>query len=191
MTKKNRQTAMEYERELADAKVQAHVALADAQFAHASERAAAHKALLEQAIAYERRYTDGQFGQLNLVAQEHRIFHEREHLLYEDAIDKASTALNTQLRVLEVDVGRLRDESHRFMTVDRFEREHSNLTEKMELALQALMEKIGQEEKVTVRSEAQSELMTKIGQNNKWLIGTVITVGIFGATTILHALDII
>lgn len=183
--------AMEYERELADAKVRGHVDLADAQFAHAAERAAAHKVLLEQAIAYERRYTDGQFGQLNLVAQEHRVFHEREHLLYEDAIEKASTALNSQLRVLEVDVGRLRDESHRFMTVERFEREHTNLTEKMELALQALMEKVSNEEKVTVRSEAQAELLAKIGQNNRWLIGTIITVGIFGATTVMHALGIV
>lgn len=183
--------AMEYELELADAKVQAHVALSNAQYAHVVERAGEQKALFDQVIAYERKYTDGQFGQLALLAEEHRAFHDREHLLYEEAIEKASTAINSQLRVLEADVGRLRDESYRFMTVDRFEREHTNLAEKMDIALQSLAEKIGQEEKATVRSEAQSELLEKIGQNNKWLVGTIITVAIFGATTVLHATDII
>ena len=183
--------AMRYERELADAKVHAHEALTDAQHAYATERANEHKALLERVIAYERKYTDSQFGQLNLIAEEHRTFHEREHLRYEDAIHKASSAFNAQLRLLEADVGRLRDESHGYMTIDRFEREHHNFTEKMEIALQGLAEKLGKEERVTVRNEAQADLLEKIGQNNKWLVGTVITVIIFGLTTVLHATGII
>jgi hypothetical protein len=183
--------AVRYERELADAKVQAHVDLTNAQLAHAAERSAAHKALLDQAVAYERKYTDGQFGQLNLVAQEHRIFHEREHLLYEDAIEKASSAIGGQLHVLEADFERLRDASHSFMTVDRFEREHEQLIDKMDLAFRAMGEKIGVEEKVTLRSQAQEELLTKISVNNRWLIGILITVAIFGITTVLHVLNII
>ena len=183
--------AMEYELELASARVQAHVELSNAQNAHIAERAGEQKALFDQVIAYERKYTDGQFGQLNLLAQEHRVFHDREHLLYEEAIEKASTAINAQLRVLEADVGRLRDESHRFMTIERFEREHTNLAEKMDMAFQALGEKVSHEEKATVRTEAQAELLEKIGQNNKWLVGTIITVAIFGATTVLHAMNVI
>lgn len=165
--------AVEYERQLVDAKVRAHVELTAAELQM-------EKALREQAIDYERKYTDGQFGQLNLVAQEHRVFHEREHLLYEDAIEKASASINAMLAALQTDVDRFREEAGKWMTVERFEREHANL-----------VEKIGAEERVTLRSEAQQELLARIAQNNRWLIGILVTVALFGATTMLHILRII
>jgi hypothetical protein len=176
--------AVQYERQLADAQVHAHRELTDTQLA-------AQKELLQQAIAYERKYTDGQIGQLNIVAQEHRLFHEREHLLYEDAIEKASTTLNAQLATLQVEFDRLRDETRGLLTVDRFEREHKALTDKMDVSIGSLREKIGAEERVTVKQAAQEELLTKISTNNRWLIGILITVAIFGATTLLHVFNVI
>lgn len=143
------------------------------------------------AIKYERDYTNGQFGQLNLVAQEHRIFHEREHLLYEDAIEKASNSIRATLNTIEADMERFRVEASKWMTVERFEREHQALIEKTEIALHTLDGKIDVEEKVTLRSQAQEELLTKISTNNRWLIGILITVAIFGATTLLHVFQII
>lgn len=176
--------AVRYERQLADAQVQAHRELTESQIT-------AQKELLQQAIAYERKYTDGQFGQLNIVAQEHRLFHEREHLLYEDAIEKASTTLNAQLATLQIEFDRLRDESRRYLTVDRFEREHEALTDRMDTSIGSLREKIGAEERVTVKQTAQEELLTKISTNNRWLVGILITVAIFGISTMLHVLGVI
>ena len=134
----------------------------------------ATRELLQQALTFERRLTDAQFGQLNLIAQEHRVFHEREHLLYEDAIDKAASALSSQLKVLEADLDRVRDGSHTYMTVDRFEREHANLMEKMEVSLKNIGEKVGAEERVTVREQARNEVLDSMATTRRWLIGLTI-----------------
>jgi hypothetical protein len=178
--------AVKYERQLVDAKVQAHIDLTNAQVAAAQAATDAQAALTKQAIEYERKYTDGQFGQLNLVAQEHRIFHEREHILYEQAIEKAAAALNSGLVVIQADVDRFRDEAAKWMTVDRFDREHTNLTEKTELAIKSLSDKINVEEKVTVRQGAQEELLARIQTNNRWLIGIALSTGLTLTGLVLH-----
>jgi hypothetical protein len=183
--------AVDYERQLVKAKVKAHVELTAAELR-------TERKLREQAIFYERKYTDGQFGQLRIVADEHRLFHEREHLLYEDAIDKASASLNSMLASLQADVDRFREEATKWMTVERFEREHETLADKMELANSVLAQKVAAEEKVTVRSEAQQALLESMNQNRRWLIGIGVTLAIFGittliglGTTVLHALGVI
>lgn len=171
--------AVNYERRAAKAQDKAHRALSIAE--HETERQ-----LREQAISYERKYTDGQFGQLNLVAQEHRVFHEREHILYEDAIEKASTSLGAMLAALQTDVDRLREESQKWMTIERFEREHSNLTEKVEASVGNLADKVGAEEKVTLGQTIQQETLQRVADNSavsrRWLIGLVaaVALGIFG-----------
>jgi hypothetical protein len=176
--------AVRYERRAAKAQDAAHRQMA------LTEHLAA-KELLQQADAFERRFTDGQFGQLSLVAQEHRLFHEREHLLYEDAIEKASTALSVQLAALQTEFDRMREDSHSWLPVGRFEREHKQLIEKMEQAIGNVEQKLDVEERVTTRQQAQEELVARIAQNNRWLIGILITVAIFGLTTVLHVFDII
>ena len=176
--------AVRYERQLAQAQVKAHRELTDAQLSKEG-------ALRAQADSFERKYTDGQFSQLSLVAQEHRLFHEREHLLYEDAIEKASTALSVQLAALQTEFDRMREDSHTWLPVGRFEREHKQLIEKMEQAIGAVEQKLDVEERVTTRQQAQEELVARIAQNNRWLVGILITVAIFGLTTVLHVFDII
>lgn len=131
--------------------------------------------LTDSQVFYERKYTDGQFGQLNLVAQEHRIFHEREHLLYEDAIEKAATSLGTQLKVLEADLDRVREETRGYLTVERFEREHQTLSDKFEVAVATIGEKVSAEERVTLRQGAKDELVASLASNRRWLIGISIT----------------
>ena len=170
--------AVRYERALNDAKVLAHVALTNAQLALTAERSAGHKSLADQAIAYERKYTDGQFGQLNIVAQEHRIFHEREHELYEGAIERASSAIITQLRLLELDVERLRDESHRYMSVDRFEREHEALEKVIESKVAGVTSKASDDHELLVK------LLTQIGT----VRGIAVFVGLPGIIALIWTL---
>jgi hypothetical protein len=169
---------LRYERALADAKVRAHVDLTNAQLAHTAERSAGHKSLADQAIAYERKYTDGQFGQLNIVAQEHRIFHEREHELYEGAIERASTAIIVQVRLLETDVERLRDDSHRYMTVERFEREHEALEKTIDAKADTLAGKAADDHELLIK------LLTQIGT----VRGIAVFVGLPGIIALLWTL---
>lgn len=176
--------AIAYERQMAEAQDRAQRELVDAQLA-------GQKELLQQAIAYERKYTDGQFGQLNLVAQDHRIFHEREHLLYEDAIEKASTALSVQLGVLQAELDRMREEAHHWVPVARYEREHKTLEERLALSLAAVEEKVAAEQKVTVRQNTQQEMLDKISQTNRWMIGLAVTVGLSLFGTALHVFGVL
>jgi len=169
---------LRYERALADAKVHAHVELTNAQLTFTAERSAGHKALADQAIAYERKYTDGQFGQLNIVAQEHRIFHEREHELYEGAIERASTAIIVQVRLLETDVERLRDDSHRYMTVERFEREHEALEKTIDAKADTLAGKAADDHELLIK------LLTQIGT----VRGIAVFVGLPGIIALLWTL---
>jgi hypothetical protein len=106
-------------------------------------------------------------------------------LLYEDAIDKAAASLKSALDVLQADIDRFREEATKWMTVERFEREHNNLSEKMELSIKTLSEKVGAEERVTLRSQAQEELRVGIASNRRWMIGILVTITIFGITTLI------
>jgi len=156
--------AVRYERQLAQAQVKAHRELTDAQLSKEG-------ALRAQADVFERKYTDGQFGQLSLVAQEHRLFHEREHLLYEDAIEKASTALSVQLAALQTEFDRMREDSHNWLPVGRFEREHKQLIEKMETDVANLDAKLDTEERVTIREQGRNEVLDSMATTRRWLIG--------------------
>lgn len=156
-----------------------------------SDVAAVQHELLRQATDYERRLTNQQFDEIRTLQGEHQRFHDREHILYDDAVEKASGALSAQLNVLEADLERLRDASHSFMTTGRFEREHQALIERMDAAVGSLTEKLEAESRVTVRQSAQEELLSKIAANNRWMIGILVTVAIFGITTMLHVFGII
>ena len=156
--------AVRYERRAAKAQDAAHRQLALTEHL-------ATKELLQQADSFERKFTDGQFSQLTLVAQEHRLFHEREHLLYEDAIEKASTALSVQLAALQTEFDRMREDSHNWLPVGRFEREHKQLIEKMETDVANLDAKLDTEERVTIREQGRNEVLDSMATTRRWLIG--------------------
>ena len=63
--------ALDYERQLTDSQIAGHVAVR------------------QEAFLYERKLTDAQFHELKGLQDSHTEFHAREHLLYEDAIEKA------------------------------------------------------------------------------------------------------
>jgi hypothetical protein len=144
----------------------------------------------DQARRYERQLTDLQFASVRALAEDHKLFHDREHLLYESAVDRAAADLKTQLEAMASNIERMREESHGFLSTDRFEREHEALIERMNATTTALAEKLGAEEKVTVRQSAQQELLDKLAVNNRWLIGLTVTTALTVATFLAHVLNL-
>jgi len=163
--------ALNYEQALADAKLRA-----------------AHD-LLAQATEYEHKLGSAKFHEVEVVQSAHSQFHEREHVLYEDAIEKASGALKASHASLQAEVERLANASANFMTSERFEREHSQLLERVDAAFARVDEKLGAEERVTVkqsvREQTLEEIATGNGVNRRWLIALVVTgLLMFGALVV-------
>ena len=153
--------ALNYEQALADAKLRA-----------------AHD-LLSQATDYEHQLGAAKFHEIESIQSAHSEFHDREHILYEDAIDKASLALKASHANLQAEVKRLADASANFMTTDRFEREHAQLFDRVDAAFARVDEKLGAEGMVTakqsVREQTLEEIATGNGVNRRWLIALVVT----------------
>ena len=89
-----------------------------------------------------------------------------------------------------------------FMPIDRFEREHSALRERLEREHSALgdrhtrdiallAEKVEEQERVTVRQDSYAERLDKVGATQRWMVGILITLAVFGATTLLHVWNVI
>jgi vacuolar-type H+-ATPase subunit I/STV1 len=187
--------AVNYEREIAKREVNAHRELVDQSIDYerrlSDQALASQVAIRDAALAYERQITNSQFETLAALNNEHREFHEREHILTDTAIDKATSSLLSEMSSLRRDIEALETSSHQLMSVGRFEREHAALIERVDAKFENYDEKIIAEEKVTVRQDATSALMEKIAQNNRWMVGILITLGIFAATTLLHIYGII
>ena len=165
--------ALNYEQALADAKL------------HAA------RDLLAQATEYEHQLGDAKFHEIEAVQSAHTEFHDREHLLYEAAIEKASDALKASHAALQAEVERLVDASATFMTEDRFEREHSQLLERVDAAFARVDEKLGAEERVTVQQNTRDEVLAQLTATRRWQTGLAITVGISLVVTVLNWLKII
>jgi hypothetical protein len=145
--------ALNYEQALADAKL------------HAA------RDLLALATEYEHKLGVAKFDEIEAVQAAHSIFHEREHVLYGDALEKASSTLQTNLLTLQTEVDRLSDASKAYMTTERFEREHAQLFERVEAAFARVDEQIGAEARVTVGQTARDEVMSQVQANRRWMIG--------------------
>jgi hypothetical protein len=165
--------ALNYEQALADAKLRA-----------------AHD-LLAQATGYEHQLGAAKFHEIEVVQNSHAEFHDREHLLYEAAIEKASDALKASHGALQAEVERLVDASANFMTADRFEREHSQLLERVDAAFARVDEKLGAEERVTVQQNTRDEVLSQLTATRRWQTGLAVTVAISMIVTILNWLKII
>jgi hypothetical protein len=165
--------ALNYEQALADAKLRA-----------------AHD-LLAQATEYEHKLGDAKFHEIEVVQNSHTEFHDREHLLYEDAIEKASAALQASHAALQTEVERLADASANFMTTGRFEREHSQLLERVDAAFARVDEKLGAEERVTVQQNTRDEVLAQLTATRRWQTGLAVTVAISLIVTVLNWLKII
>lgn len=187
--------AVKYERQIAKREVNAHRQFTDQAIEYerrlTDQSLSGQVALRDAALAYERQITNAQFETLAALNNEHREFHEREHILTDTAIDKATASLLSELSSIRKDIESLEASSHQFMTASRFEREHAALIERVDTKFETYDSKIAAEEKVTVRQDATQILTEKIGANNRWMLGILVTVAIFGMTTLLHVFKVI
>jgi DICT domain-containing protein len=121
--------------------------------------------------------------------------HERElRIQAEAAVEKARNIqfqeYERRLEGMNQFRDQLREQANSFLTIERFEREHQAVLDRMERGFTNVTEKIQIEERVSVRSAAQDELLAKIGLNNRWMVGILVTLGIFGATILFHIFGI-
>jgi hypothetical protein len=182
---KSVEAALRYERHLSETKQKSNKRLS--QQADAYERKLTDEqihgavSVRDKALAYERRITDQQFANIEHVNEEHRVYHEREHILYDDAVEKASASLTSQLASLQVELDRMQLQMQSLMPIGRFEREHAALMERVDTKFGTYDEKLNDQEKVTVRQDTTQELLNRIaetsGTNRRWMIGLMVSTG--------------
>lgn len=156
-----------------------------------------HKAL-QAAVRHERELREAEKASFDHERELRAVFdqHERElRLQAEFAVEKARDIqfheYERRLEGMNEFREQLQRQASTFMTVERFEREHSWLLTKQLDDIAMLTEKISGEQHVTTRQDAQRELLDTLAVNRRWLIGLGVTVALFGATTLLHAFGVI
>ena len=156
-------------------------ALAAEQVRFLEERIAGAIAIRNEALAYERKITDSEFANINHINEEHRVYHEREHVLYDDAVEKASASLSAQLSTLQVELDRMAQQMQSLLPVGRFEREHAALIERIDTKFATYDEKIAGEHDVTVRQDTTQDLLNRIAESSavqrRWMIGLAVSTG--------------
>lgn len=198
MTRKATADALRYERQVVESQQKSYRRLSTQADAYerklTDEQIRSAVAFREKSLEYERKITDQQFSNLGHLNDEHRIYHEREHLLYDDAVEKASTSLGTQLTGLQIEIDRMQEAMQGLMSTARFEREHAGLIERINTKFGTYDEKISVQEKVTVRQDASQEILSKLADssatNKRWLIGILISTGLTLLALVLHLMKV-
>jgi hypothetical protein len=121
--------------------------------------------------------------------------HERElRLQAETAVEKAR---DTQFREYERRLEsmnqfreQLTDQARSFLTIERYERDHKALSDRVEAQYEVMQARLSTEERVTARQDSAALAVEGIRSNNRWLIGIalglVTTIVLFG----LHLMGI-
>jgi hypothetical protein len=150
-------------------------------------------AVLVERIAHERELWEAQLAAFDHERELRTLFdaHEREmRQQNEDSVEKARLAqfavYETRLQNLNHAAERLEAMAKTFLTIDRFEREHSNLIDRYEREREVLGTKLAEQESVTVRQDAQSDLLRQSQQNQRWLIGLAASSGLAVIALLLH-----
>lgn len=145
-----------------------------------------HNVLAER-IAHERELREAQLAAFDHERELRAVYdqHERElRLQAEAAVEKARQLqfeiYEQRLEAMNKYREQLTAQARTFLTVDRFEREH-----------EILVAKIGVEERLSIRADASREVLDTLAVNRRWLYGIVVTVTLFGLTTLLHAFGVI
>jgi len=140
----------------------------------------ARRKLLADAVAYERRLTTAEAKRLEDLSALFDQAHAREHVLHDHAQTLAAENLRIQLDGLAADLAELRHQSTTHMTVERFEREHRMLADRVEFQLAEVNEKIRAEERVTIsslsRDDTTKALLESAATNRRWMIGLAVGV---------------
>ena len=122
------------------------------------------------------------FHEVDALLAAHQLSHEREHIATAQAITTAAETLRLQLSMHESDIEELQGLARTHMTVERFEREHKLLADRLDLRWSEAQAGIRAEENVTVRQTTASETSKEIlglsrqaadasNTNRRWLIG--------------------
>jgi hypothetical protein len=122
--------------------------------------------------------------------------HERElRLQNEAAVEKARElqfdVYEERLAALNHAAERMERLTATFLPIDRYEREHTALIDRHVRDFGLLAEKVETQERVTVRQDATQALLDNLATNRRWLYGVLVTVVMFGVTSVLHFLGVL
>ncbi len=117
--------------------------------------------------------------------------HERElRTANEASVEKARQLqyeiLEARLESMNQFRDQLTDQAKTFMPVDRWQREHTNLTTNLDTAEKALQDRVTKLETQGTRQTSREDLLDALQTSRRWLYGILVTVIIFGITTTLH-----
>ena len=154
------------------------------------ERLKRERELRAMSIHYEHEMGEMRHAELRTTSDQHQLYHDREHLLYEDAVDKASASLKQKLDVLEADQDRWRDQAAQWMTVERFDREHAALIERLDRSIAVLTDKIAAEHDVTTTQVTRDALLEQLAVGRRWLVGLAVTVLVTLVISLLNWLKV-
>lgn len=151
--------------------------------------------LVNLRIEKEVELREARFHEVEALSSEHRIFHEREHAQYSDALRATAGTLGIRLDGVDTRISKLIEDQHSFLTIERFEREHGLLETRLDERWSTAQQQIANEENVTVkqtiRQQTLDEIASSTGVNRRWLIALVATGGLMLAGLILNIIIIL
>lgn len=147
---------------------------------------------------YERKLSDlrinkevelraARFHEVDALLAAHALSHEREHITTAQSIATAAETLRLRMEIQAGDIHELQNLARTHMTVERFEREHKLLADRLDLRWSEAQAGIRAEENVTMRQTTTAETSKEIlglsrqaadasNTNRRWLIG--ISIGV-------------
>jgi cytochrome c-type biogenesis protein CcmH/NrfG len=143
--------------------------------------------LADLRINKEVELSSARFHEVDALLAAHNLSHEREHIATAQSISIAAETLRLRLDMQADDIHGLQELARTHMTVERFEREHKLLADRLDDRWNEAQAGIRGEENVTLRqttsAEATKEILSISRQaadasatNRRWLIG--ISVGL-------------
>ena len=121
--------------------------------------------------------------------KEHDL-HHREHELAARADEKASSELDRRLQGMNEFREALREAQTHYLTIERFEREHRMLVDRVDANTERLNRELSEEHTVTAKQEATQQLIEKLSSSNRWMVALLITSGLTLISLALHVLNV-
>jgi len=140
------------------------------------------KKLSDLRINKEVQLREARFHEVDALLAAHQLSHEREHVTTAQSIATAAETLRLRMEIQAGDIHELQDQARMHMTVERFEREHKLLADRLDERWNEAQAGIRGEENVTLRQTAAAETGKEIlfisrqaaeasNTNRRWLIG--------------------
>lgn len=135
---------------------------------------------------YERELRESREHELSTRASDHQVFHDREHALYDTAVETARKTMELNLQIVTADVDRLREIANSHLTIERFESQHSALIERMNERDERIQGALEVESRISARQQSKDEVLAGVSQNNRWLIALIVGNGLTLIALVLH-----